>query len=135
VLSSGTVPTGTDFANIDQISVINADGGIVLSEVPISAYDTGTRTLTTTSPLTGVTANMYVCYNGFSTNVSQLDDTCERYLVEYVCARIQMKDSSSDIVHQSALLQGLEKEILTLFADNSEENENIPIINQDYLNY
>jgi len=134
-LAAGTVPQGTDFANIDYCCVIDGDGTIILGEIPVSSYNQGSRRIFTSSTLTGVTTDHYVVYGKYATTHSGLDDIAERYLIEYCNMRIFMRDSSNDIRFQSALVNDLEKEIIGLYAEPGNDAKYIPILETDYLNY
>lgn len=134
-LSPGSVPEGTDFANVDYCCVVNKDGTVILGEIPVTGYNQGTRLISTTSALVGVTTDHYVVYGKYSTTNCELDDVAERYLIEYVNMRLYMRDSSRDASAQTKLVDSLEDEIVGLYAEPSNDANQIPILETDYLNY
>lgn len=133
VLTSGTVPTGSDFSNVDYISVIDADGNVIRSNIKVTSYTSATRTIATPDLLTDVAAGMYVCYGKYATNFFELNQLITRYLKEYVAMRVLMKDTAKDTQVVSGLLATLESEIVKLYSDNSSDAQTIPINSTDYL--
>lgn len=136
--SSGPTPDTNELPNItkgDYICVSDKDGNVTAYNVPVTAYDTGTRVITVTShtlaSTESITAGDFVTLGRYSTTHSKLSESCERYLIAYAAWKILKRDSSDDSREQQSELSSMEEDIVKAYADNSRDVEGIPILNEE----
>jgi hypothetical protein len=117
----------------DYITVVDRYGSVKMKNIPIDSVSAVNGDVTITSGFTfssGETIEVgdYVVIGGFSSTHSELPDTCERYLSQYVIWKIFKRDSSSDANQAESELSALENEIISLYADIDDDLIFIPII-------
>ena len=140
------IPTRSDFALTDSVSIVDANGNILqytdpstgkityFNDLPLSSFAAPNLAVTIDSiPSTAV--GCYVVYGGYATTHCEMDDFCNRYLIESAVMRIFMRDSSKDMSGQGALVQALEDEIVASYASLGNDAQVIPVNSTDYLYY
>ena len=140
------IPSDSDFSLVDSVTLVDKDGNILQYTDPVTGAVTYYAGLGVDSfsspnlvvnvasiPSTGV--GCYVVYNDYSSTHCEMDDFCNRYLIESAVMRIFMRDSSRDMSAQSALVAALEKEILDTYAIMGNDAQLIPVNSTDYLYY
>jgi hypothetical protein len=71
----------------------------------------------------------------FSCNFSQLPDVCEKYMLEYVNARILIRDSSQDAGAVAQVLQKVQGTLQMAFAEPDNDPDYIPVLDAQYLGW
>ncbi len=121
---------------VDYISVVDKDGTIIASGIPVTAYDTSTRiiscTLTSAQNTAVQNGSNWVVFGKYATTNSLLPDICRRYLVHYMARLIQMRDSNSETTVTKELLDEIENEILAACADLEEDLPAIAILDTSF---
>lgn len=123
----GTVPPG--YLSLTSYST----GASVSLSVSVSAYTSGTRTFTASTPTyeTGYTsaniATSLVTSGANSTCVSKLPDDCERYLIKYCAWKILKRDSSLEAADAGSELTQIEKAIVSAAEGAYTDNQVIPM--------
>ena len=120
------------------ISIVDKDGILQMTRIPISAIDTTTGVVTVESGFTFdsgevIAAGNYVVAGKYSTTHSYLPELCEKYLLEYVDTRLSIRDSSNDATALSAVTQKIEMDIMAAFSEPDADINLVPIISSEYL--
>lgn len=71
----------------------------------------------------------------YSSNISQLPDICEKYLIEYSNMRIFVRDSNTDQADVANFLTKIEGTLRSAFAEPDNDPDRIAIIDPFYLGY
>lgn len=140
------IPTKTDFADVDRVTLVDKDGNILQFTDPatgkVTYYNnlevdsfTSPNLVVAVSSLPATAVGCYVVYGEYSTTHCEMDDFCNRYLIESAVARIFMRDSSRDMAAQTGLVGALEEEILSSYAMLGNDATLIPVNSTDYLYY
>lgn len=124
--------------NEGYITIIDKDGNVKMRSIPITGVNVTSGIVTVESGFEfedgeSAAAGQYVCSGAFASTNSELPDTCERYISEYMVFRAQRKDSNNDALEQSADLKAIEDEIVASFSVPDRAITKIPIIDDTYL--
>lgn len=130
VLNASTYDSGLENEN-DIISVVDANGEIIRSNILISSFSS--NTLNTSDALTGVQVGQYVVSGADSTTICGLPDSCETYLKDYVRQRMYTRNNYEDAGKQVFFTNKQELDIVSLFSQPSKELDVPPITDTDYL--
>ncbi len=119
-------------------SVVDKSGAILMAEVPIDSVDQTTGVVVVTPGFVyaeGETlpVGAYICAGPFASNVSQLDDICEDFIVEYMIFRAGIRDSSTDTPELSDDLKEMISEILDSYAEPDGDVDFVPVLDAQYL--
>lgn len=133
VLTSSTIPSGTEFEDIDYCCVVDKDGNIIRGNIAINSFTS--PTINTSDDLTGISVGDYVCYGKYSTTHSELPDILEMMLIEYVNYRVSVRDSSVDSKSLGTIVDEMKNQMSELFSDQGNDVMHIPISSTDYMNY
>lgn len=131
--------TEDDFANgyIDYVSVVDKDGTILASGMPITVYNSTTKVLSATLTAAQVAAitlgTSWLVYGKYATTNSQLLDTCERYVAHYVAWMAQLRNSNSEATATKVVLNEIEEEIMESISDLEEDLTAIPLLDTSYF--
>ena len=123
----------------NYLTIIDRDGNIKMSRVPISSVDETTGTVTLFGGAhtfeTGETASIgnFVCAGPYSSNVCLLPDIAERYLLSYVNWKIFRRDSNVDVNEENMELLAIEKDIVDSFKEPDSDVDYIPILDAQYV--
>lgn len=140
------IPTGTDFADVDRVTLVDANGSILQYTEPSTGKVTYYNNLQVDSfanpnltvvlgSVPSTSTGCYIVYGEYSSSHCEVDDFCNRYLIESAVMRVQMRDSSRDVSSQSALVGALESEIMASYAQLGNDATMIPVNSTDYLYY
>ncbi len=123
--------------NIDYMSIVNKDGTISASAIPVVSYASNVITCThTLAAGETIAVGAYIVFGSYATTHSVLPPVCERYITEYMSLRTQMRDSNAgDAAMNSPLLEAIEKEIIDSIANLEEDTPALPISDYSMLNY
>ena len=139
---SGTsivLTTGYTLNAGNYINVVDALGNVMLRNALVSSYNAGTKTITLAANVSTYLVGSYALSNLasgivvlgiYSTNISQLPDSCERYLIHSAAADVFGKDSSNDFARQRDKADEILKEIVETFKAQTSEVQFIPQINR-----
>lgn len=131
VLSSGY----DDLASTvdDYVTVVDSLGASVREGIRISTFTAGTWA--TSDALTSVTAGQFVCMGKRATNVCELPDECEPYLLDYVRKRLYGRNVYSDGDKQELFTSEQKEELIRLFQNNTKEILVPPITDMDFMEW
>jgi len=127
-----------ELLNEEQVTIVDKYGVVKMRRIPITAINTTTGAVTVESGFefeSGETieAGDYMLRGPESTTHSQLPNTCERYLIEYMNWRVSNRDSSNDAIEQSQILANLEADIVASIQEPDGDVLGVPIINAEFL--
>lgn len=122
------------------ITIVDADGAVQMRRIPISAINTTTGIVTVVPGFTfesgeTIAAGDYALRGRESSTHSQLTDICEKYLTEYMCLRILMRDSSVDSQEVSNLLLKFEETIRKSMAEPDGDVTLVPVTDTQYMDW
>lgn len=121
------------------ISITDKDGVVKMESIPIDDISTtGVVTISagfTYQPGETIAVGDTVLRGKKSTQVSQLPDVCEKYLLEYCNARILVRDSSSDSAAVGQVLIRVEGTLQTAFAEPDNDPDYVPVLDAQYLGW
>lgn len=129
-----TVRAGTDF-EADYLTIVDRDGAQKVTEVINNGYTSGTGVISTTTDVTAAAVGDWVIYGKNSTTHSELDDTLERYLLEYGIARTVARDSSTDLAFSASFTQAVELELEGLYSQAHDGGDEIPVTDPETMIY
>jgi hypothetical protein len=126
-----TTPTDL-YAMSDAVSTVDIYGDQVVSGI----YYTNTSGATLlTSTTTGVTTSQYVVSGSDACNKSQLPDSCETYLLDYVRQRIYTRNNYEDAQKQMFFTEQQKSEVIAIFSKNKKDEDSIPITDTQFLQF
>lgn len=122
--------------NADYLCIVDRDGNFLARNIPYDA-DLSTTTGTTemqisipnhelTSGETIPVGSYVVLEKNTSTHQLELDETMERYLIEFAVWRVKSQDASNEAYEQQGYLSSILKDILAGFAMMDETVQFIP---------
>lgn len=121
------------------ITVANSDGVIQMKGIKITDVDANTGTVTIDSSFVfedGETISVgdYVFRGKESTDVSQLPEVCERYLIQFEVWKMLKRDSSQDSAEADQEIKDLLASIVGCFAEPDGDVQTIPLLDTQYMN-
>ena len=128
-----------------SISVLNFDSNAPLMDDYYSTCDkdgtqvvAGIYSASTGSPLsvtssTGVVGGQYLLSGKNSTNLCELPDQCEPYLLDYVRQRIYTRNNYDDANKQMFFTEQQKQEVIAIFSKNKKDDDTIPVTDISYL--
>lgn len=121
--------------NFQSITIIGSDGTVKVASMPISAVSGTTVTVTSYTLASGeaVAAGDYVLAEGNSTNVCELDDTCESFLILHANYQTKYGDSSQWTTAVKEDLREHARQIIDILGTLGEDVTQVPIINTDFM--
>jgi hypothetical protein len=135
-VSTDTVDS-TQMDKFTRLSVVDEEGNVKMSNIKYTDIDSSTGVVTIDSNFayqTGETieAGNYIVAGNYSSTHVQLDDLVERYLIAYTTLKILQRDSNiTDLSVQQAVLTEMENDILSAYAEVSDDIMEIPEIISD----
>jgi hypothetical protein len=99
----------------------------------IYSASTASPLLTTTT--TGVIAGQFLLTGGNATNVSELPDACEPYLIDYVRQRIYTRNNYEDAGKQMYFTEQQKQEVISIFSKNKKDDDTVPITDYGFLTF
>lgn len=121
----------TGYLRDDHYSTVNAQGIQVASN--IYSASTGSPLLTTDT--TDVAINDYLITGKNGTNVSELPDACEPYLLDYVRQRIYTRNNYDDANKQMYFTEQQKQEVISIFSKNKKDDDTVPITDYTFLTF
>jgi hypothetical protein len=136
-LKTSAVIDDVALATYTQFSVVDKDGIQTMRSIPYDSIDTGSGIVTITPGFAfedgeTITADDYLVAYPNGTNQSEMPDTLERYLVEFMNMKAANKDSSNDSSFVTPDFIEMENEILTLFAEPDDDILTVPLLSQEF---
>lgn len=138
--SSIIVTTGNALFVVNAyINIVDILGNVYLRNGLISGYNGGTKTITLSAAVSTYLLGSYTLANlasqsivigQYNTNISQLPDACETYLIHSAAADIFGKDSSDDYTRQKGKADDILTEIINLYRTQTAEVEFVPQMNR-----
>jgi len=120
----------TELANKDDyFCVVDKDGVIIQSALPIISYTGGV--ITTTGSIAA--AGQYVVAGKYASTHSELPDSCEAFLLAFVERKIYHIDSTNDLSAQLGFTDQERQDLAAMFADNCKDAIYPPVSNTDIL--
>lgn len=138
ILDTTQTINDVELSSENYISVIDKYGTIKMKNIPISAVSAGSGVVSVDAGFVysageSISAGDYVVRGHNSTDHSELDDICERYLLEYCNLRILGRDSSDDVATTSPLLQGIEEDIVSMYREPDNDVDYVTMLDTQYL--
>lgn len=118
-----------------SITIVGADGSPKTDSIPITAVSGTTVTVTSYTLASGeaVAAGDYVLAQGNSTNLPDLDDTFESFLILHATYQTKYGDSSQWTQATKDDVKDHAQQIISVLGSMAEDVVQIPIISTDYL--
>lgn len=138
-LDTSEILDRTNLMKENYFSVVNSDGDAVMFGVPFTDINesTGEVTLDTTWDFdTGETiaAGNYLVQGQFSTNKSELETICERYLSAYLRNEMYDRDANQPgTSNQTSKMTDMLSDIVGSFQDNTDDVVEVPVLDASYL--
>jgi hypothetical protein len=130
-ISLSSTPT-TMYTIDDYCSTVDSKGSQVVSGI----YFTNTSGSTLiTANTAGVDTTQYIVSGADSCNKSQLPDSCEPYLLNYVKQRIYTRNNYEDANKQMYFTDQQKSEIISIFSKNKKDDDTIPVTDIGFLNF
>jgi hypothetical protein len=116
----------------DAVSTVDTYGDQVVSGI----YYTNTSGATLlTASTTGVTTSQYIVSGSDACNKSQLPDSCESYLLDYVRQRIYTRNNYEDAQKQMYFTEQQKMEVISIFSKNKKDEDSVPITDVEFLKF
>lgn len=121
-----------------QFSIVDADGVQKMRRIPFTNIDTSTGVVTVDPTFVfesteSIAAGDYVVAAPDGSNSSELPDSLERYIVNFMNWKALKRDSSGDSAEAQAEILALEAEIVESFSDVDDDIHRIPLINNAFI--
>lgn len=129
-----TEATDADLSLInDTISIVDANGVVIQSDILVTTYNLPTNLTTSTPPSGTVASGHYVVSGGHSTTICDLPEECETFLMDYVKQRVFTRNNYTDAQKQGIFTENQRAALVELFSNNTKEITSPPITDTDYL--
>jgi len=135
-VSTDTVD-GTELDKFTRLSICDEEGNVKMANIKYTNIDTGTGVVTVDGSFTydtgeTIEAGNYVVAGEYSSTHTELDELVERYLIAYATLKIFQRDSNiTDLQVQQEILLSMETDILSAYAEISDDIMEIPEIISD----
>lgn len=116
----------------DAVSTVDILGDQVVSGIYFT--NTSGSTLTTTNT-TGVTTSQWIVAGADACNRSELPDSCETYLLDYVRQRIYTRNNYEDASKQMYFTEQQKAEVIAIFSKNKKDEDSVPITDTEFLRF
>jgi hypothetical protein len=138
-----TTMTTDDINNIQgngYMTIVDKDGIVQMNQIPVSMIDPNTGILTLDGPFSfisgqSIAVGNWVCMGKNATTHSQLDDSCERYLLAHCNWKVEKRDSSVDSIEANEELISMLTEIVNAYKDADDDIDYITVLDIDYLSF
>jgi hypothetical protein len=134
-IATFTSPNGFD--QDDYLCIVDKDGNVKMRNVRFDTINTGSGVVTVSSGFTFETGETIsvgdyaVIGRNTSTNQLDIDETVERYLIQYSVMKVQQTDSNNDSQEAMQNLLALKQEIVQSYSNMDEDLVAIPETNTD----
>jgi hypothetical protein len=115
----------------DHYSTVNAQGVQVASDI----YSASTTSPLLTTDTTNVATSDFLVTGKNATNVSELPDSCEPYLIDYVRQRIYTRNNYDDANKQMYFTEQQKEEVIAIFSKNKKDTDMVPITDYAFLTF
>lgn len=115
----------------DHYSTVNSLGVQVSSGI----YSASTISPLLTSDTAGAVTGDFLVTGKNATNVSELPDSCEPYLIDYVRQRIYTRNNYEDAQKQMYFTEQQKAEVISIFSKNKKDDDTIPITDYNFLTF
>lgn len=137
--SSNTVAlTGTvdeDMPQVDDIiSIVDSTGAVILSGLTAN-FTSLPSSLSYVGATTGVVGGQYIVMGDLSSTHTELPDSIEPYLLDYVRQRLYTRQNYNDANKQMGFTQSSESDIISIFSNKSRDPGDPVITDTDFLVY
>lgn len=131
VLESGTEADEADFDADEYVCVNDRDGNVTYYNVPYTAYDSGTLTLTldTTGSLMSdgtITDGSYITIGKYSTTHIKLDRVAEPIVLSYLRRRFYLTKSSDDVSAENENISAFTAEMVRVYNRTVRSQKKVP---------
>ncbi len=130
-ITMATTPTDL-YTMSDAVSTVDVYGDQVVAGIYYTNTSGATLTTTTT---TGVNSTQYVVSGADACNRSELPDSCESYLLDYVRQRIYTRNNYEDANKQMYFTEQQKAEVIAIFSKNKKDEDSIPITDTEFLRF
>jgi len=125
-----------EFAEIDDVfSVVDADGVVIQAGLKIVSTAGLPTAITFTGDTTGIAANQYIVMGKLSSTHTELPQSVQPYLLDYVRQRLYTRQNYNDANKQMMFSQASQSAITTIFSNKGRDISEPPIVDYDYLGY
>lgn len=135
VATTGTY-SASQIASDNYLCVVDYLGNIKATKIQYSSETAGTFTIVPTTLETGETAAVgdYIVIGKYSSNIAELPDICENYLIQSAYYKVKYGDVSAftDQVKEDLLM--MTASIMDSINNSKQDIVNVPITNWDALN-
>jgi len=118
----------------DVISIVNSAGTVIQSNLPAN-FSSLPASLTYVGATAGVAAGQYIVMGASSSTHTELPESIEPYLLDYVRQRLYTRQNYSDADKQMGFTQSTEADIISLFSNKSRDPGDPVITDTDFLVY
>ncbi len=84
---------------------------------------------------TGILGGQFLLSGKNSTNVCELPDACEPYLLDYVRQRIYTRNNYDDANKQMYFTEQQKQEVISIFSKNKKDDDTVPITDYNFLTF
>lgn len=133
VVLTGTVDTNMSTVD-DVISIVNSSGTVIQANLPAN-FASLPGSLTYVGATTGVAAGQYIVLGALSSTHTELPDSVEPYLLDYVRQRLYTRQNYSDADKQLGFNQASERDLISIFSNKSRDPGDPVITDTDFLVY
>lgn len=135
-LSTVTNPNGFD--QDDYICVVDKDGNVKTRNIRFDSFDTNTGEIVVSAGYEKLTSetitpgeDYIVVGKNTSSHQLDIDESIERYLIQYATVKVQQSDSNNDSQEAIQNLMMLKQQIIDSYAQMDEDFMSIPETNSD----
>jgi hypothetical protein len=137
-LVTGATLDTTGLSKDNYLTIADKNGVIKMTRIPYDSISSITGVVTVSAGFTfesgeSIASGDYVFCGPNSSNVSQLPDNCEKYLVSYMNLKVLKRDSSGDSSEQTQELTSMEQEIVGAFGEADRDVIQVPILDAGFL--
>lgn len=113
----------------DYYSTCDKDGNQIVAGI----YSASTASPLSVASTSGIVSGQYILSGKNSTNLCELPDSCEPYLLDYVRQRIYTRNNYDDANKQMYFTEQQKQEIIAIFSKNKKDDDTIPVTDILYL--
>lgn len=125
--------TPTDlYSMADAVSTVDIYGDQVVPGIYFTNTSGATLTTATTA---GVDNTQWVVSGADACNRSELPDSCESYLLDYVRQRIYTRNNYEDAQKQMYFTEQQKQEVISIFSKNKKDEDSVPVTDTEFLRF
>jgi hypothetical protein len=119
----------------DKISIVDSSGAVIQAGLQVVSYAGLPASLTYTGNTANIASGQYVVCGDLSTTLTELPDSVEPYLLDYVRQRLYTRQNYNDAEKQMGMSQQSQQALLSIFSNKSRDPSDPPITDIDFLGY